>query len=607
MPIENFASNPGASPWITTAPGPGIIRHQIKSQKRQQLLSEAAALTPDQAELVKQLTDHELSPADTKRYGYMLSEGLRGFAQKYNENPFYAFSREGKETVAGLQRLVRDPNMLASSRAFKQSEEDFKKVKDSHLVGLMDVHDGRMKVISKDSGDIEEILPDNFDPAKHQAATIEDLYQHKVGNLGFYSKDLERIQPYSHSMEDPDKVMDQVQKWFSNLGHTKTEFDTLVRQSDGSVATTGTSTTTNSNTRQTNAALEALYDKTGLSKQARNTLYSQYYTSMLESGQKPTRQGAEQALAKSLSKIAEGHNVFESSLDVSANLKAANAQATRNKAEKELLVPVSSWKQHASGNPGLQQSIPITSGGRNIAMGYNPLPKEYLHQSLTTYRDQDSGDTRPKMNVRDMRIFNKVDDNALYVYDLKQQKLVPLPSALKPFMGEMVASSDFLADTKTTPLKDGARQVHGAGTGDVQGDHTFMTNIKFQGNRSSAFGSQYADAEAALHNLGYDDDKTMTSGQYADYRQNINNPDWQDEGVSKNWFTSRNMFNFPLFAVYKDPDIMNDVIGGHPGNLENKQDLKINFPSSDAKQGSNEIEENPFGKAKFATFGDLSK
>lgn len=598
MPFDNpFVSNPSASPWITTAPGPGIIRHQIKSQKRQQLLSEASALTPDQAELVKQLTDRELSPADTKLYGYQLSEGLRGFAQKYNENPFYAFSREGKETVAGLQRLVRDPKLIASERAFKQSEEDFKKVKDSHLIGLMDVHQGRIKVIDKDNGEIEEIKPENFDPNKHQEATIEELYKHKVGSLGFYNKDLEKIQPYSHSMEDPDKVIDQVQKWFSGLGQTQQEqFSGLLSRK------------TTSNASQIGATLDALYAKTGLSDQARNTIYSQYYTAALQSGQKPTRQGAEQALATSLSKIAEGHNIFKTDTEENPEAKAMRAQAAHS---KEMLVPIAPWKQYASGNPGLQQSISLTGNGRNVAMGYNPLPKEYLHQSLNTYSDKDSKDTRPKMNVRDLRIFNKVDDKALFIFDQNLRKLVPLPEVLKPFMGEMVASPDFLADTFTIPGDHGTRELHGTTGQDVPGgDRTFVTNVKFQGNRSSAFGSQYADAEAALHTLGYDDDKTMTSGQYEEYKQNINNPDWKDEGISKNFFTSRNMFNFPLFAVYKDPDIMNDVIGGHPGNLENKQNLKIDFQkTSDATQGSNAIEENPLNKVKsrYATFGDLSK
>lgn len=584
MAADSFVSNPGASPWIVTAPGPGLVRHQNKQQKRFQLLQQASTMTPDQQELVKQLSEHELSPADANYFGTVLSEGLKDFATKYNENPFYAFSREGKESVAGLQRLVRDPKIIAASRAFKQSEEDLKKIKESHLTGLVDVKDGRISVVRRDNGQIERVLPENLDFTIHQPYSIENLYQHKIGGLGFLHKDLDKIQPFSHDMEDPDKVIDQVTKWFSGLGST--QLDEMGQVIDKKTTT---------NASQIASRLNAIYAKTGLSQQARNTIYAQYYTDALSRGEKPTRLGAEEALVKSLGQIAKGYDIFKQD-------NTASAVAQGHAAIKDAAIAVSPFEFNAANPMGAQKQMSILdNNGRSINVSYVHIPTDKpMNVSSNTYYNDDTKDTHPMRNVKDLSMFQIMDQKDLYIPDLYNAgKLVPLPDELRPFIGELVVDPTFLGGTGTKTGKNGERYVAGDTRGEGDLDRTIITKVKFQGR-----GGDYSSAVAALEKLGYTPGP-MTSEEQKEYRQNVDNPNYSDQNLP-GWLSTRDAYQFDLMGVYRDPNVFNSLYN-LPDAYKSRND---NMLYSGAKQGgeSDEISNNPFNKVKgaFTTFNDLN-
>lgn len=584
-----FISNPGASPWITTAPGPGLIRHNVRTGKRQQLFDEASRLTPDQQELVGQLMDRELSPADAAYYGNQLNQGLKGFTDKYNENPFYAFSREGRETVSSLQRLVRDPRLVAAERAHKLSQETYKKLDENKMLNLVDVEDGKMKVLSREDGSVMSINPDNFDPERYAPVTMGQLHEYVASKKGYFDKDISKIQPLAHSMEAPDKVIDQVNKWFGGLGQTQREsFNDLVMQK------------TTDNAGQITARLNALYDKTGLPQAFRDTIYSQYYTEQISNGQKPTRQGAEKALADNLNRIASGYSVFKTDTEKNPALEGVAAKAA--------LGEVSRFEFGASGAPGMRGSIDIgKADGKGISLGYHPLDKNLLDISNSSFKDE-GGVQQPSRNVKDSRLFNAIDNNDMYIPDLNNAgKLVQLPAELRPFLGGMILDKEVFGGTFTKFDANG-RYVSAypgveAAPDGSNVDRAFFTSAKFRA--ASGGGDDYDRAVDKLRELGYST-RAMKAGELTEYKNNTNNPDFPTDS----WMdiTSPEAFDIQLFGVYKNPKVFNDL-DKLPMGLENKQ-RQLVYPTSNATQeDGNAINNNPLSKAKagFATFDELNK
>jgi hypothetical protein len=586
----DFTSNPGASRWIVTTPGPGLVRHQVKSAKKQQLLQEAASMTPNSSELMEQLGMNDLSPQDGYKYGAALNDMLNEYMGKYKENPYYAFSREGVEKVRGMQTLVRDPRINAVKQAFKTTQENFKKKTEEGLGSYAYTRNGNLMVIDEE-GNLRDMMPDKIDLQKHHPVTVEQAYQYTIGNKGFHDQNMANIKALTIDMEDPEKVIDQVNKWFQGLGqHTQEAF-----RSDLSNLV---SEKTTSNAAQLKSRMSAILSDAGLPNNFRDTIYSQYYTNELMQGRKPTRLGAEKALYEMVGRIADGHNVFKEDLQANPVFRGA---ADR----KEALTETSPWLAAASGAQAGDHPLIIqnNTSGRWGALSYKPIPTTYLEKSFNQYKDEETNLTQPKKNLKDMAIFRVASPEDIFIPDLTNAgKLVKVPAELKNLFGEIVVSNNFLADAPIKFDKDGQAFVHGSGENVDPSNsvRSFIVDAKLAGERSNLpwESGRYSKAIDFLSGLGYAS-RSGTSAEYEEYKKNVNDPDFEDIG----FLEGTGFYDLKLFTKY-NPDAMKSL-DNLPVGFESKANTTLDFMDAMPSSNNNSATQDPGKGNPFMTFDAL--
>jgi hypothetical protein len=585
--MEGLVSNPGASRWVVTSPGPGLVRHNVKSAKRQQLLQEAASMTPDSAQLFETLGLNDLAPQDSYLYGASLNEHLNDYMTKYRDNPYYAFSREGVQKVRDMQQLVRDPRINAVKQAYKSTQDVYKKKSEEGLGNYAVVKGGNMLIVD-DEGNLREISPDHLDAKKHFVPTYEQAYNYLTSKKGFHNVKLQDIRPLNNDMANPSEVIEQVNKWFQGLGQVQQE--AFRGDLQGLITEKRTS-----NSGQIRSRLNAILSSTGLPNNYRDTIYSQYYTNELAQGRKPTREGAERALYETIGRIAEGHDVFKQDFQ-------ANPVYTGAAARKEALIETSPWLAAASGEQSADHPLTIqnNTSGRWGVLNYRPIPTTYLEKSTGAFKD-DANLTQPKKNVKDLSVFRTASTEDMYIPDLNNAgKLVKVPAEVKSLLGEIVVDPGFLADAPIKFDEKGEAYVHGAANDvpETNSARTFIVNAKIQGNRDV-----FSDATRYQQMMKFFDDHGYSTREASDseleeYIQNVNDPDYKKGSNPYNPF-----YEFKIFTKY-NPDAMKSL-DDLPVGFESKGRTTLEFMTA-TQSANNPQEGNPFnGKARFPGFNDF--
>lgn len=594
--MEGLTSNPGASRWVTTSPGPGLVKHQVKSQKKQQLLQEAASMTPDASALAQQLGLSDLGAADSYLYGAQLNNALSEYMTNYRDNPYYAFSREGVQKVRDMQNLVRDPRLNAMKQAFKTTQENYKKKSEEGLGGYHIVKNGNLVIVDKETGDLREVNPDSLDPNKHAVPTYQEAYDYLTSKRGFHSPKLEDIRPLDNHMANPSEVIEQINKWFQGLGQTQQEQykNALGELTDASRKTT-------SNTAQIKSKLRAILSDTGLPQNFRDTIFAQYYTNALNSGKKPSRAEAENAMFQMIGSIAEGHNVFKEDMQ-------ANPVHTGAAAKKDALVGTSPWVAAASGMQSNPVPIPFTDSkaGRFGMPTYRPVPTYYLDKSRpgAVYKD-DNNITHPKRNVKDSELFAVAPVQNAKILNLYTGELESLPPEMMNILGELVIDNSQLGNVGikygTEGESKGKVYLHGTHeeVPDTTSQNAFMVNVSLPGERGTVWESEkYEKVFDYLSSIGYEA-KPASSDRYKEYKNHVSNPEAvEDIG----WGEGTRFYDFKLFTPY-DMDAMK-VLDNKDVAYEGKSRTTLNFmeamPSSNDSATQDPRKGNP-----FSGFGDL--
>jgi hypothetical protein len=590
--MEGLISNPGASRWIVSSPGPGLVKHQVRSQKRQQLLQEAASMTPDSAALMQQLGLNDLNAADGNLYGSQLNSSLNEYMTNYRENPYYAFSREGIQKVRDMQTLVHDPRINAVKQAFKSTQESYKKKSEEGLGGYNIVKNGNLVIVDKETGNLREISPDSLDADKHAVPTYEEAFEYLTNKRGFFDQKIENIRPLDNHMANPDEVIEQINKWFQGIGLTQQEHykNALGELADASLKTT-------SNTSQIRSKLNAILSSTGLPQNYRDTIYAQYYTDALRNGQKPTRAGAENALHQMIGQIAQGHNVFKEDMQ-------ANPMHTGAAAKKDALVETSPWIAAASGSQAPSIPIPFTDSkaGRFGMPTYRPIPTFYLDKSRpgAVFKD-DNGITQPKRNVKDSELFSVAPIQNAKILNLYTGQLESLPPEMMDILGEMVLDNSRLGDTGIKYDGNGKAYLHGTHNEvpDTNSQSAFMVDVSLAGERGRLFESErYSKVFDFLSSIGYSA-KPGSGPKYTEYKNHINNPDFENIGPLRKGIT---FYDFKLFTPY-DLDAMKKL-DNIPVAYEGKSRTTLNFTEA-MPSSNNTATQDPRKGNPFSTFGDL--
>ena len=452
MPDNPFAPAQ-VSPWVVSTPGPELVKHQVKSSGKQQLLAEAAQLQPDQAALVKQLTDLDLDPMTSKIFGEQLNQGLKGFSEEYSKNPFYAFSRDGRNTVSALQQMVRDPKLGASAKAYKESQEQRKEMQKNNMLKMADVQGGMVRVIDKDTGELDFVLPESLKNGNYYVPTIDELHNYMYNQKGFYHKDLSKIVPIGHNMIPKTKVDEEAMKWFDGLGKH-------VQETLGSLVDTKTST----NQAQIMSAINGLLDNnSGLSQAARDTIYSGYYSST--DPKQATSDGAKMALVKYVYDLA--NRKIDTAIDYKASAAGEgglNAMQTKNLTQNG---DIGNAATNVVNNTHYWEfGMPQFGAGVNATIPYSDVNKQFFEETGNiTWKDGDQ--VRPAATLGTVQGLKPVAKSDYWIADRRdghQGEFVPLPDVFKDNLTSLVVDLD--KDNKYIP------QMHMGTVTDYNGNKT---------------------------------------------------------------------------------------------------------------------------------------
>lgn len=286
-----------AQGWRVTGPSSRVLGNMIARQGRAQLLAEAASLTPDFQKLSESLSKLKLSGADMQQYQNQLNSYWTDYTNKYRENPFSAFTRESKEEVRAMQRLVTDPRLSTLENLYESSQKERERMKDN--LSYINYDRGKISVYNKD-GKIEYIDANDFDPSKHYRASMADEYNYKVNSLGFAADPT----PFQANMSKFEDVVKRVDDFLGKTGSTQYEQAKGFKDENEKQYFLSAG---RDNIAQLNAKVDMIMSGAGLSQADVNTIMSQYYDSKISSGEKPSKQEANYFFVKFVDDIKKGH------------------------------------------------------------------------------------------------------------------------------------------------------------------------------------------------------------------------------------------------------------------------------------------------------------
>ena len=316
-----FAPAP-VSRWVVQTPGPGLVRHQIKSNKRAQLLAEASSLVPSQQELLDTLSKHNLAYGDNMMFQNMLGAQLKGYLDRYQENPYYAFSRDGKEKVKSMRSLVNNPALAQAAASYDvtKNTRDIAS-KDGNLHNF-NVIDGSVSVLDRPTGRIDRVSFDALNEKFDNNGKTEDRYipltfeQESNTRLekGFVDIEKNKVDgPVGYNMARFADIVNGVNSILGDAGSTEyNTFKTGLDKLEYDIKT-------KNNVAQINKKLDALL--TGLPANFKDTLLAKAYADQYRMNSPKDSRKAYAQVADMLRKMAEGRYQTSEVIDLSTKGK----------------------------------------------------------------------------------------------------------------------------------------------------------------------------------------------------------------------------------------------------------------------------------------------
>lgn len=392
----------------STRPLAALTAFQQKEQTKAGLLKEAALMTPDNEAITKVLSDFNLYSADKVPYQEAVYSRVSDFMGKYRSNPFYAFSKEGRGTVASLQQIASNPGLKAMEQQTTNAESEFKRAQPFANNYAVSGNGSRISVY-RDGKRIDVPL-DNLKEGDIPL-TINDehmLISSPTGiGLAGYGKTVQ------YNMEDPVKVEDKIRAAFSGLG-TTTVGKEVAADKTGDVILRQK---TQQNRQQVNERVSTLLYGSGLTDSERNTLVSEYVRQHPEDRGPGMRQRAMGWIKDSIEGMANGErtSLFTSQAEVSAAAKA-NAMGRQTAAmESQSSAQLGWFREAAAGLSSPQTAVPMRRGSTDKFVEEHGYPiSSSLAAGIGQVKDVRStkqGETIPSGKLTDIRLFDAVPKN----------------------------------------------------------------------------------------------------------------------------------------------------------------------------------------------------
>lgn len=250
-------------------------------------------MTPDADAVTKAILDKKLYNADMKQPMEEVNGMVVDYMNKFNKDPFYAFTKEGRKTAQNLKAIVNHPKLREWEQNTAAAEDEYKRatanrVNKNPVVSGNDVlvlKDGKRQYISLN--DLKSLNPQKGDHPLDVDTDIKDIRNKWGVREGVPSYDMSKL----------DDVDQKIARAFTGLGSTEQEWT-----APGSEQGVTNKITRKSNEAQLSTAIRTLMS-TGLNESDRNTLKSEY---IKLAGAGASTQGFQDWLHASLSGMASG-------------------------------------------------------------------------------------------------------------------------------------------------------------------------------------------------------------------------------------------------------------------------------------------------------------
>lgn len=377
----------------SVTPNRGLTRLGMQQQSQQQLTQEAFSLSPDTDAVTKAILDKKLYNADMAPVQEEVNGIVGDYMEKFNKDPFYAFSREGRKTAGVLKNIINHPSIKEWEQNTAKSEEEYKRASDNRLNknlvvrgnDVLAIKDGKRQYISLN--EIKALNPEKGDRLLDVDSDIQAIRNNYGVRGGAPSYDMTKL----------DDIDSKIKAAFTDLGSN--DQTSLIRDTSEGV---DIKLRRKSNERQLNTALRT-FMTTGLSESDKNTLRSEYVKSY---GGEASPEGFHKWLSDKLSGIASGKltTVRE---DVGQESITSKARSGGGGAPKT--VELSTASKVIQGVTGNRKVVDVIGNAGQSLQG-NLLPvQETLGLSSGHFKDE-FNNTYPNRTVKNLKIFSDATD-----------------------------------------------------------------------------------------------------------------------------------------------------------------------------------------------------
>lgn len=381
--------------FVSRTPNRGLTRLGMEQQANSTLLNEAFSLNPDADAVTKAIMDKKLYSADVQQPMNEVNSIVSDYMTRFNKDPFYAFSKEGRKAAQTLKSIVNHPALKEWEQNTQAAEDQYKQASANRLNknivvqgnDVLAFKDGKRQYIS-----INEL--NSLDPKKGDRLLDVDSDMKGIRNVWGV-----RDGGPSYDMSKIDDIDQKINSALSGLGSEETEGLVLGSPQEGA----DMRMRRKSNELQLKTAIRTLAT-TGLTESDRNTLRSEYIKS---AGTSASSQGFNQWLSDKLSGIASGKLSTVRS-DVPQKGLKLDIEATRAGMDKKN-PPLTAASLILNGVTGTRKVDQMVGGVGQSLQGNLLPPQETLNNSSGSFKDE-LGNSFANRTVKNLKVFSDATD-----------------------------------------------------------------------------------------------------------------------------------------------------------------------------------------------------
>jgi hypothetical protein len=283
---------------------PSTAINSMQDQTSNALLSNAASLVPDSQAFIETILNKDLHSGVKEKVTSNLSNLASDYLEKYKRNPFYAFSKEGRQQAMQMQNVVNNPVLKNLELVKKKNDAEYDRVASKGLNSEYVFSDNGIYVFNNDTGEITTKSPERL-AANERPLTIAEHYAAMDSTV--------TDSPVQYDITSLDDVTKNITEIFSKVKDNSWEREFSKLRDDSAIGggiTPITSTEKGKSNRKQLDAMMSYLTNNGLSKTTMKTMLSTYYRNNPdEFGKEGSVSRAEKWMFNQIENIRNGQSV----------------------------------------------------------------------------------------------------------------------------------------------------------------------------------------------------------------------------------------------------------------------------------------------------------